>query len=196
VETLGSIGLGIGLSAACGFRVFVPLLITSALGLMGWLPLASEGTSWIATWPALVAFASATLLEVLGYLVPWLDHLLDGLASPAAVVAGILVSASTMVDLPPLLRWVVALIAGGGVAGFVQGATVLARAKSTALTAGVANPVVALGELAGSILTSVGAIFFPIAFLFMVIVGLFVLYRLTRRWKIAHQHPGASNDFH
>ena len=93
MDVLGSIGLGVGLSAACGFRVFVPLLVTSILGVTGWVPLVSEGTGWIATWPALITFASATVLEGLGYLIPWLDHLLDSVATPAAVVAGVLVSA-------------------------------------------------------------------------------------------------------
>ena len=183
METLLSIGLGLGLSAACGFRVFVPLLIASFLGVMGWLPMASEGTSWIASWPAVIAFATATVLETAGYFIPWFDHLLDTVASPAAVVAGVLVSASTMVDLPPLVRWTVALIAGGGVAGLVQGATVLTRAKSSVLTAGAGNPVVAAGELAGSVLTSVLAIVFPVAALVVVVLGLVMLFRLRRRLK-------------
>ena len=71
-----------------GFRVFVPLLIASFLGVMGWLPMASEGTSWIASWPAVIAFATATVLETAGYFIPWFDHLLDTVASPAAVIAG------------------------------------------------------------------------------------------------------------
>src|SRR5512146_248311 len=75
METVVSIGLGIGLSAACGFRVFVPLLAASILGVTGWMPLAVEGTGWIATWPALIVFATATVLETAGYFIPWLDHI-------------------------------------------------------------------------------------------------------------------------
>jgi hypothetical protein len=177
MESLVSIGLGIGLSAACGFRVFIPLLIASILGVTGWMPLAHEGTAWIASWPALIVFATATVLEILGYFIPWIDHILDTIATPAAVVAGVLVSASTMVDIPPLIRWTVALIAGGGVAGLVQGATVLARAKSTLFTAGLGNPVVAAGELAGSIVTSLLAILFPLAVFFVIPIIVIVLIR-------------------
>jgi len=192
VDTLLSIGLGIGLSAACGFRVFVPLLIASTMGVTGWLPLASEGTGWIATWPALITFATATILETLGYFIPWLDHILDTVATPAAVVAGVLVSASTMVDLPPLTRWTVALIAGGGIAGLVQATTVVARAKSTLTTAGVGNPIVAAGELAGSVITSILAILFPLAALVLVLLGVVALFRLRRHLrqrKEAHAPP-------
>lgn len=181
MDILQSVGLGIGLSAACGFRVFLPLLILSILGTAGWVPLTSEGMSWIATEPAVLTFAVASLLEIIGYLVPWLDHALDTIATPAAVVAGALVSVSTMVDLPPLVRWTVALIAGGGVAGAIQSVTVLARAKSTAFTGGMANHAIAIGELAGSLLTAVGAILFPVVALVLVLVGVFLLFRI-RRW--------------
>jgi hypothetical protein len=192
MDALLSIGLGIGLSAACGFRVFVPLLIASIMGVTGWLPLASEGTGWVATWPALITFATATILEILGYFIPWLDHILDTVATPAAVVAGVLVSASTMVDLPPLTRWTVALIAGGGIAGLVQATTVVARAKSTLTTAGVGNPFVAAGELAGSVITSILAILFPLAALVLVLLGVVALFRLRRHLrqrKEAHAPP-------
>lgn len=185
METLVSIGLGVGLSAACGFRIFVPLLIASIMGLSGWLPLA-EGTDWIGTWPALFAFAAATILEILGYFIPWVDNILDSIATPAAVIAGILVSASTMVDLPPLLRWTVALIAGGGIAALVQGATVLTRAKSTMLTASIGNPIVAAGELAGSVTTSLLAVFVPVLTLVLVLLGVIAFFRLRQRLKPGH----------
>jgi hypothetical protein len=58
-----SLAVGIGLAAACGFRVFVPLLVMSAAAYTGHLEL-SSGFHWIGTLPALVAFASATVLEI------------------------------------------------------------------------------------------------------------------------------------
>ena len=161
MDHLISIAIGIGLAAACGFRVFVPFLVLSLAALGGHLPLA-RGFEWVGTVPALIAFATATGLEVLAYKIPWLDHALDALATPAAVVAGVIASASVMTDLPPLLRWSVALIAGGGAAGVVQGATVLMRLKSTLLTGGVANPVFATVELALAIVTSFFALVLPL----------------------------------
>src|SRR3979409_2491408 len=125
METIFSACLGIVLSAACGFRVFVPLLIMSIAALSGHLHLA-HGFEWIGSYPALVAFSVATCLEVAGYYFPWVDHLLDTIATPAAIVAGTIVTASMVADVSPFLKWTLAIIAGGGAAGMVQGTTVLA----------------------------------------------------------------------
>jgi hypothetical protein len=179
METLLSILLGIGLSAACGFRVFVPLLVVSVAGLSGHLSLAAE-FQWLATWPALTAFALATTLEITAYYVPWLDNLLDAVASPAAVVAGTLITAAVITDMSPFLRWTLALIAGGGIAGLVQGTTVAARGVSTATTAGLANPLLATAELGGAVTTAITAIVMPL-FLGAVLLALgFVLIRRLR----------------
>ncbi len=134
METLLAICAGLGLSAACGFRVFVPMLIMSIAVHAGHLHV-SHGFSWIGSAPALVAFSLATALEVGGYYIPWLDHFLDTVSTPAAVVAGTIVTASMVTDVSPFLRWTLAVIAGGGLAGAVQGTTVLARIASTAATA-------------------------------------------------------------
>src|SRR5207302_1413632 len=99
METLLSICVGIGLSAACGFRVFVPLLVMSIASLSGHLPLA-HGFEWIGSYPALIAFSVATCVEILGYYIPWLHHVLDTIASPAAVVAGGVVSLGASLFFP------------------------------------------------------------------------------------------------
>src|SRR5262245_28422198 len=140
-----SVAIGLGLAAACGFRVFTPLLIAGIAAHWGSLPLAS-GFEWLASTPALIAFGTATILEIAAYYFPWLDHALDVVATPAAVLAGMVAAASVMTDLPPLLKWTATIIGGGGVAGLIQAASVLLRFKSTALTGGLGNPVVATGE--------------------------------------------------
>ena len=159
MELLTSLFIGLGLSAACGFRVFVPPLVMSAASLSGQLTLGPE-FAWIGTYPALIAFGVATVFEVGGYYIPWLDNLLDTIATPAAVVAGTVMTASMVSDMGPLLAWSVAIIGGGGVAGVVQGATVLIRGTSTATTAGLGNPGVSTGEAVGSVGLSVLAIAF------------------------------------
>ena len=88
MDWLLPIFIGIGLSAACGFRVFVPLLIMSIAARSGFLHL-SPGFEWIGTDAAMIAFGIATLLEIGGYFIPWVDNLLDTIATPAAVLAGI-----------------------------------------------------------------------------------------------------------
>lgn len=192
METLMSVMLGIGLSAACGFRVFVPLLAMSIASLSGHLTLA-HGFEWVGSYPALVMFSVATCLEIAGYYIPWLDHLLDTMATPAAIVAGVMVSASLVTGMSPLLKWTLAVIAGGGAAGLVQGATVVTRGASTATTGGLGNPVVATLELAGSVIMSVLAITVPVAavavlVVFLTILGRF-LWRRMRRSARAETKP-------
>jgi hypothetical protein len=180
VETALSLCLGVGLSAACGFRVFVPLLIMSIASLTGHLTLA-PGFAWIATYPALVAFSVATVTEIAAYFFPWVDHALDTIATPAAIVAGTLVTASVVTNMDPFLKWTLALVAGGGISGLVQGATVVTRGLSTATTGGIGNPVVATLELAGSVVTSILALLAPIAALALITVLLAAGSRLLRR---------------
>ena len=73
------------------------------------------------------------------------------------VVAGTLVTASLVTDLSPFLKWTLAAIAGGGMAGLVHGTTSLARGASTLSTGGLANPFLATAELGGAVLTSLMA---------------------------------------
>src|SRR4029077_18738204 len=113
--------LGVGLAAATGFRVFLPLLIVSGAAYSGHLPLA-DNFAWLETSSALIMLGVAAFVEVLAYYVPGVDNLLDTLATPAALVAGTVVSAAVMTDVPPMVKWTAAVIAGGGVAGLTQGA--------------------------------------------------------------------------
>jgi hypothetical protein len=186
LDNLIGIPIGIGLAAACGFRVFVPLLVASAAGMMGVLPL-SPGFAWLGSMPALVTLAVATVLEVGAYYVPWVDHLLDVVATPSAVVAGIIASASVVGDVPPLVKWGTALILGGGAAGIVQGATVLTRLKSTAVSAGVANPLVSTIELVGSVATSILAIIIPGLVLLLVVGFCFLAFRAAGRFAFGRR---------
>jgi len=181
LELILSICLGVGLSAACGFRVFVPLLGISAAALAGQVHLASE-FEWVGTWPALACFLTATILEVAAYYVPWIDNALDSIATPAAVVAGTLATASVITDLSPLSKWTLAVIAGGGVAGLIQTGTVALRGASTATTGGLANFLVATAELIASVCTTILAIVLPVLALGLVLlVGGVILYRSNRR---------------
>ncbi|MCW5573947.1 MAG: DUF4126 domain-containing protein [Steroidobacteraceae bacterium] len=179
-ETLLSVALGIGLAAAVGLRVFLPLAITAAAAALGHVDL-SPSFAWLASPPALVTLSVATVLELLAYYVPGVDNLLDAIATPAAVVAGAVVAAAVMADLPPLVKWTTAIIAGGGAAGVTQGLTALLRAKSTAMTGGLGNGVLATGELGGSILLTLLAIAAPVIAVGIVVLAAWLGVRLVRR---------------
>lgn len=178
MDTVLSIGVGVGLAAACGLRVFVPLLAVSVASLTGHVDLA-PGVYWMGTLPALVVFGTATVFEVAAFFVPLVDNLLDTVAAPAAVLAGTLVVASQFGELDPFLRWTLALIAGGGTAGVVNGSTALVRGASTVTTAGLGNPIVAVMELAGAVAMSLLAVLAPfLAFVAVVLVLGWALARL------------------
>lgn len=181
MELLLSVCIGLGLSAACGFRIFVPLLVTSIAAHSGHLNLASS-FEWIGSPAALAALSVATALEVGAYYVPWLDNFLDTLATPAAVIAGTVVTASMVTDVSPFLKWSLAVVAGGGVAGVVQATTVLARGLSLTGTGGMANPLIATAELGGSVLTALAAVLAPFfaAGLVIMLIGI-CAYKLLRR---------------
>ncbi len=175
-----SIVLGIALAAATGFRVFLPMLVVSAAAHFGHLPL-SDSFAWLGTTPALTMLGVAALVEIFAYYIPGVDNLLDTLATPAALVAGTIVSAAVMTDVPPMVKWTAAIIAGGGVAGLTQGATAIVRANSTVLTGGIGNFVISTAELVGALLVSLLALAAPLATLAIVILFLWLMMRLVRR---------------
>ena len=192
VPAVLSVAAGLGLAAASGFRVFVPLLVASIAARSGQLPLAS-GFGWLQSFPALIALGTATVFEVGAYYIPWLDHALDTVATPLALLAGVLASASVVTDLPPLLKWTVAIIGGGGAAGLIQGASVLFRLKSTALTGGAGNPVISTAELLGAVGTALLAVLLPIACLVAVLALLLFAFRATGRLLFGrHSVAGAT----
>jgi hypothetical protein len=175
-----SLALGVGLAAATGFRIFMPMLIVSIAAYTGHLSL-DNSFAWLATPSALTTLSVATFLEILAYYVPAVDNLLDILATPAALVAGTVVSAAVMTDVPPMVKWTTAVIAGGGVAGLTQGVTAILRAKSTILTGGIGNAVISTAELSGALLVSLLALAAPLAALGVVIFFLWLAMRLIRQ---------------
>lgn len=176
METIFSLAAGVALSATCGFRVFVPLLVMNLAAKNGYLTL-SDRFEWIGGGPALIVFAIATVVEILAYYIPWLDNVLDTIATPAAFVAGTVVTASFIGDMSPFLMWVLAAIAGGGAAAAVQGSTVLLRGSSSATTGGVGNPVLSTGELIVAGAGSVLAVAAPIACLILMAIAAVLVYR-------------------
>jgi hypothetical protein len=188
LESLLGIALGIGLAAATGFRIFLPLLIAGLAARFGYLPL-GDGFQWLASPTALVTLGTAAVFETLAYCIPGVDHLLDVLASPATLAAGVVASAAVMVDVPPAVMWPVAVIAGGGVAGLTKGSTALLRAKSGALTGGLANPVISTVETVGAIGVALFAIVLPVLTLVALVTLLYWATRKTGRLLFGRRSP-------
>lgn len=181
LETAMLLCVGIGLSSAAGFRVFLPPLALGIAQRLG-LPLTDAAPAWLGGWPALVGLGAASVIEVGAYYVPWLDNLLDTIASPAAVVAGVLLSAAMLTEIDPVWQWSFAVIAGGGAAGVTQGATVVTRGLSTATTGGLANFLLATFEWVASLLFAILALLLaPLAVALFVLVVVWFVRALGRR---------------
>ena len=175
-----SIGLGITLSAACGFRVFIPPLVLSIAAIFGHVNLAS-GLEWLGTYPALITLATAAIIETLTFHIPGLNNLLDMVATPISRSAGTLVTAATLDDVNPVLRWTLAIVAGGGSTGVVQGMTAMTRLATNAVTGGIASPAVATLEALSSIVLSILALVIPLLALLLVIGILWWSIRKAKR---------------
>lgn len=178
METILSLCIGIGLSAACGFRVFVPLLVMSVASLMGWFE-PMKGFEWLAIPSVCIGLAVATICEIGAYYIPWVDNALDTIATPAAMVAGTLTTMAVSTgEMSQFASWAAAIIVGGGTATAVQMGTVAVRGVSTATTGGIANPLVSTGEWIGAIVVSILSLIVPVL---VVVVGI-ILMVVAVRW--------------
>jgi Domain of unknown function (DUF4126) len=184
LDTLISLMLGISLSAASGFRVFVPLLVMSTAAVLGHIDLPTD-FDWIETNQALILFAVASVLEVGGYYIPWFDHALDLISTPAAIIAGTIVTASAAPDtMNPLVQWTTALLAGGGAAGLTKGMSNIMRVISTAISGGLTNPVVATIELVLALGLAVLAVTVPaLALVLVIVLWVFAVRRIRRVFR-------------
>lgn len=162
-EMIMALFLGLGLSASCGFRVFVPLLVTSLATHFGWFPgMVSNQFEWMGSLTAIIAFGSASIIEIFAYYIPVVDNALDVIASPLAVIAGVLLTTSVLPIDNEMLKWGLGIIVGGGSAGIVQSGTVFARLLSSKATLTSGNAVVSTGENAASAIGAVLSFVIPI----------------------------------
>ena len=180
MEYLLSLFVGIGLAAATGFRVFLPIFFFSLGTYMGWIP-ANESFAWVGTLPAVIGAGTATLIEILAYYIPFVDNLLDTISVPLATVAGSLLFASQFTEVNDWTQWPLALIAGGGTAATISSALAGTRAASSGTTGGIGNPVISTVETVGSTLMSILAVFLPILAIILVAVFFYLIIKYSKK---------------
>lgn len=159
-QTILSLCLGIGLAAASGFKVFIPLFVISFAAFFGndYIDLGASW-KWIGTLPAVITFGVAMLVEAIAYFIPFVDNLLDTVSVFLAATVGTLMVVMNLPEMEGLTPWVLAIIAGGGTAGLISTKTAGIRAASSATTAGTGNFVVNTGEtFMASILSALSVI--------------------------------------
>ena len=172
--------IGIGLAAASGFRVFLPMFAVSLASYMGWIPM-NDHFMWLAGLPTLITTGIATIVEVLAYYIPYVDHLLDTISVPLATVAGSVLFASQFADLGTFPTWALALIAGGGTAAAISSGFAGTRAASTATTGGLGNSVVATTETAGAGIMAFLALAAPIIAVIIAIALVVIVFIFGRK---------------
>lgn len=168
MDILLAICLGIPLSAACGFRVFVPPFAMSLAAIYGDFELSPQ-FAWLATYPAMVALGMATVVEILAYYIPVIDNLLDTIEIPTAIAVGTILTGASLGDVDPVLQWTLAVIAGGGTAGIIESATTVTRLASTGLTGGIGNIFLATMEALSAAVLSILALTLPLLAMGLVI---------------------------
>jgi hypothetical protein len=175
--------IGVGLAAASGFRVFLPMFAVSLASYLHWIPM-NDNFEWLSGLPTLITTGVATMVEILAYYIPVIDNFLDTISIPLATIAGSILFASQFMELGTFPQWALALIAGGGTAATIASGFAGTRAASTATTAGIGNHMVATTETAGAGLMSILSIFLPvIAFIFAILLLILVLFFGRKFWR-------------
>lgn len=185
-EIVPSVALGIGLAACAGLRAWLPLLLAGALARAGFLEL-GPSFRFIASNRALVLFGAATLIEIVGDKFPAVDHTLDALSTVLRPAAGTLLAASVMWQVSdPLTALALGAAIGAPSALVPHAAKSLLRAGSTALTGGLANPVLSLVEDVAAFALFVLSVVVPV----LVAASLLLLAFLVVR-RFARRPPSA-----
>jgi len=180
METISAVALGIGLSASAGFRVFIPLFVAGLASYFGILPL-GENFAWMGSIPALISFGVAAGVEVMTYYIPFVDNLIDSIATPLSIGAGTLLMTSVFPAENEWMKWIIGFIVGGGAAATIQSGSAITRLLSTKFTAGAGNPVVSTSEGVAATGFSIMALITPILVAILLLVIIVVILRLTFR---------------
>jgi len=190
LQVLIAASTGLGLAAASGFRVFLPPFLMAVWLRLGFLDVNIEGSEFEAfsSDVSILLLGVASLSEIMAYKIPWMDNMLDSLATPLAGLAGIYLVAVSLEGADPSVQWALAIIAGGGSSLSIQSATVAGRGLSSMFTLGLANPFFSLIEDIASVLLIFIALLAPLAALFASVILIFVIFRRKIQDHNYHRH--------
>lgn len=181
MSSITSIAIGIGLSTSTGFRILVPFACLSAAALYGDITLPAQ-MAWLDSYPAFIGLLIGTLVEIAAYYIPWINDALDMVELPAAVIAGTYLTGAFAADLPTLLQWSLAVGAGGGIAGSINGLTGVTRLTTNTVTAGAATPVTSSLEWMSALMLAILALTLPLfGFGLAIFLLVFVVRKMSRR---------------
>jgi hypothetical protein len=180
-EALPVIALAIALAACAGLRAWLPLLLAGGLARAGFLQLGPT-FGFLSSDRALVLLALATVIEIAGDKFPAVDHALDALSTVLRPAAGTLLAASVLGTVSdPLTAWILGLIVGAPTSLVPHVAKSGLRLASTALTAGLANPLVSVAEDVGTVVMVVLAVVAPVVVCALLLAMLWLVARRFQR---------------
>ena len=180
-EFLPALALAIALAASAGLRAWLPLLLAGGLARAGVLDLGPT-FQFLGSDKALVLFAIATMIELVGDKIPAVDHALDVLGTPLRPAAGALLAASVLGTVSdPLTSIVLGTAVGAPTALVPHAAKSALRAASTATTGGLANPLLSFVEDAIALVTFALAVLVPLAVVALLGLTLYLASRWLRR---------------
>jgi hypothetical protein len=183
ISWLPGLLLGVAFSAASGFRIFIPLLVSNLSAKFGLVTL-SNNFDWMLSDTTTMILIVASIVEIVSYYVAFIDNLLDSLALPASVVAGTLLTTQFLKIDDPTLQWALGILAGGGVAGTIQAGTSFTRLISTKFTGGVGNSFFSTFENIVSLAISLMSLWIPLIIGLIAIVLVFwMLYKMITKRK-------------
>lgn len=167
--------IGLGLSAASGFRLFVPFAVLSIFTISGIYNTTS--TPYIFSSDLfLVIFIILSVSEVLLFYNPWIDNMLDLISTPASIFSGIILTYFVLYDTEIYLRLLISVILGGLVSLNVQLLTVKARSSTSIFSKGNGNQIVSTIENISSIFISILVLKFPLAGIFVSAIIIYLIY--------------------
>lgn len=176
---LGAVLAAFGLSGAAGLNAWLPLLASALAARLDWVELAAPFDD-LASNVGIGVLGALTLADFVGDKIPVVDHALHVVGLGVAPVSGAALFAGQTggeTGMPTLL----AILLGGGTAGAVHAIRAAVRPLSTAGTAGMGNPVLSLGEDAGSLALVVLAFAVPAVAVVALALLVVPLVRLRRR---------------
>jgi hypothetical protein len=173
----------LGLSLSAGVRAYLPVL---ALGIASHLPKIGEfkvnllpAFDWIGNPLFLGLLVLLTIYEISADKIPVVDHLNDTVHTIIRPLSGALIFTCTNNPLTDTgtVGMIIAAIIGGTIAGTTHVAkAAVVRPASTVTTAGLANPIISLGEDILVVFTTVISLLIPVlgALIFVVLLTLVI----------------------
>jgi hypothetical protein len=178
---LGSLFAAFGLSGAAGLNAWLPLFASALLARLDVVELAAPFDDLTSS-PALVLLGLLTTADFVGDKIPVVDHLLHLVGTVVAPASGAILFAG-QTGLETDLSTLAAVLLGGVTAGSIHAGRAAVRPASTASTCGLGNPLVSLGEDAGSLLLVVAAFVLPVLALVVLLALVAVLVAVWRRFR-------------